>query len=226
MKILIKFPSRGRPDQFKKVLKLYRDKLENPQNTKFVFSFDVDDFSMNNLDIINFINELNINHEVFYGNNKNKIEAINANLENQFFDILILASDDMIPVVDCYDTKIIEYFQNSNLGLDCMLHTQSTRWSDLLDINCIMGWDYFKRFGYIYHSSYKSIFADNEYTEISKMLGRNVFTPGFCPFFHDWKGGDETEIKNFQFNNEDNLVYEERRKNNFFITSGDTTTIN
>jgi hypothetical protein len=215
MKILIKFPSRGRPEKFKKVLLLYYENLEKKKDTKFVFTFDNDDNSMKSNEIKNFIKDLDLEYEIFYGESKNKIEAINANLENKIFDILILAADDMIPVVKNYDTEIIKHFENSTYKLDCILHTHSVRWSDKLDINCILGWDYYKRFNYIYHPSYKSIFADNEYTEVSKLLKRNVFTPNFCPFYHDWKGGDETEIKNFQFNHEDWLVYEERKKNNY-----------
>jgi hypothetical protein len=215
MKLLVKFPSRGRPENFKKVLELHYEKLEDKKNVKFIFSFDNDDNTMKCDEIVNFIKSFDVDSEIFYGDNKNKIEAINANLEKEFFDILILASDDMIPVIENYDTHIRNYFQNSEFGLDCILHTHTSRWCDLLDIGCIMGWDYYKRFNYIYNPLYKSIFADNEYTEVSKILNRNMFTHNFCPFYHDWKSGDETEVKNFEFNNDDWLVYETRKKNNF-----------
>lgn len=215
MKILIKFPSRGRPSQFKNVLKKYLENLSGKHQVRFVFSFDLDDTSMNNQDVRDYLNGLNIDHKANYGNNKNKIQAINADLENEKFDVLILASDDMIPTINGYDDEIVKRFESSGLGLDCMLHTHSTRWSYQLDIGCIMGWHYYKRFNYIYHPSYKSIFVDIEYTEVSKILNRNVFTNEFTPFYHDWKGGDATEIKNFEFNNQDYRTFEERRKKNY-----------
>lgn len=215
MRILIKFPSRGRPDQFKTVLKKYIDYLSGNHSVKFLFSFDVDDSTMNNSDIRKYLSDLKIENEHFYENNSNKIQAINANMENQVFDILILASDDMIPVTKNYDDEIVKKFEKSGLGLDCMLHTHSPRWADLLDINCIMGWDYYKRFNYIYHPAYKSIFSDNEYTDVSKILKRNVFTQNFSPFRHEWKSGDSTERKNFQFNHEDSVTFEDRKKRNY-----------
>lgn len=217
MKLLIKFPSRGRPEQFKSVLKKYINGLSKKHEVKFVFSFDEDDASMNNPDMINHINKLDIVSKYYFGKSTNKIQAINADLENEVFDILILASDDMIPVVSDYDDEIVKKFESSGLGLDCIIHTHTARWSDILDINCIMGRDYYKRFNYIYHPEYKSIFADNEYTDVSKMLKRNVFTPNFCPFRHEWKGGDKTEIKNHNFNHEDYKVFELRKKINYGI---------
>lgn len=217
MKILIKFPSRGRPVQFKNVFKKYVSNLSGKHDVKFVFTFDNDDAEMNNPEIISYLNNLKLNLEYYFGNNSNKIEAINANMENQVFDILILASDDMVPCIQNYDDEIVKKFESSGLGLDCIIHTHTARWSDILDINCIMGRDYYKRFNYIYYPEYKSIFADNEYTDVSKMLKRNVFTPNFCPFRHEWKGGDKTEIKNHNFNHEDYKVFELRKKINYGI---------
>ena len=214
-KILIKFPSRGRPERFKSSFEKYLNFLSGNYGFYFVFSFDENDLTMNNNDMISYLEKYNHISEYHFGKNTNKVEAINANMENKTFDILILASDDMIPVVKNYDEVIVSNFQKSGFDYDCMLHFHNIKFCNELDINCVMGYDYYKRFNYIYHPSYKSIFADNEYTEVSKILGKNVFIHGVEPFYHDWRGGDETEIKNFKYNREDWEVWENRKKNNY-----------
>lgn len=216
MKILFKFPSRGRPEIFKNTLLSHLKKLSYNNEYKFIFTFDVDDLTMNNDEIKNFIHELNISCEIHYGQSKNKIEAINANLENQEFDILIVISDDMLPIVKNYDDIICEIFKNSENGLDNTIHVNTDRWSDILDVWCIMGKKYYKRFNYIYHPDYKSIACDNEYTEVSQMLGRKIFLEKIL-FFHNNIANDGTAIKNSIYNVEDDITYQRRKLLNFDI---------
>lgn len=215
MKFLLKFPSRGRPDKFKKTLSNHLEYLSHKNDYKFIFTFDEDDESMNNFEIKNFIEKLKINYEIFYGESKNKIEAINANLENQEFDVLILIPDDMIPCLNDYDEYIREIFEKSENGLDTILHFNTSTWADLLDVWCIMGKTYYDRFGYIYYPEYKSICADNEYTEVAKILNKYIFSE-LCPFNHYFES-DETAVKNWYFNAEDDVVYQIRKKINFGI---------
>ena len=216
-KILIKFPTRGRPERFKSTLETYINLLSNKHEVKFVFTFDEDDSKMNNDEIKNYLRNLSVKNEFYYGHSKNKIQAINANMENQDFDILILAADDMIPVYEEYDDFIVSEFEKSIYKLDSVLFFHSTRWANLLDIGCIMGKQYYDRFGYIYHPSYKSIFCDNEYTEVAQILGRSNFIENKEPFKHNFITGDETEVRNWQFNNEDTQNYNERKSKNFYL---------
>lgn len=216
MKFLIKFPSRGRPEKFKSTLIRHIEYLSNNNKYKFIFSFDNDDLKMKNDEILDFLNSLNIDYEVFYGDNQNKIEAINANMENKEFDVLILVSDDMIPVLQNYDELICDIFNNAEYGLDSTIHFNTPMWANILDVWCIMGKPYYDRFGYIYYPGYKSIFADNEYTEISKSLGRKIFSD-IVPFEHQYYSqiGDETEVKNWKFNNEDTETFNIRKEKKF-----------
>ena len=214
MNILFKFPSRGRPEKFKSTLTKHVKCLSGKHKYKFVFSFDNDDETMKEEDIKSFLDELNINYKIFYGDNKNKIEAINANMKNQRFDILILIADDMIPVLENYDEIICDIFEKSENGLDSTIHFYTPMWADILDVWCIMGKKYYNRFKYIYHPSYKSIFCDNEYTEVSKMLGKRIFSEIY-PFEHHNQRGDATEIKNWQYNDEDTRNFYQRKDKNF-----------
>lgn len=215
MKFLFKYPSRGRPNKFKEILKLHLDHLSNKHEYKFIFTFDIDDDTMNNENIISYIKDLNIDFELNYGNSKSKIEAINSDLENKEFDILVLLADDIIPILKDYDDLIYKIFNESQYGLDCVLHFNTSMWSNLLDIFCIMGKQYYDRFKYIYHPSYKSICADNEFTEVARLLNRSIFSE-FSPFEHNFFS-DELAIKNSTFNAEDDKVYWERKKINFNI---------
>ena len=211
---LFKFPSRGRPEKFKSTLLNHISKLSKKHKYKFVFSFDNDDEKMNNDNIKNFIKNLKINHEICYGDNKNKIEAINANIGKKKFDVLVLIADDMVPIMQNYDEIISKIIDESPTGLDTSIHFNTARWANLLDIWCIMGKKYYDRFKYIYHPDYKSIFCDNEYTEVATILGKRIFSVE-SPFYHDYTSGDETEVKNWHYNSEDWNTYERRKNNNY-----------
>jgi len=214
-KFLFKFPSRGRPDNFKTTLTSHINHLSNKHEYLFIFTFDNDDLSMNNDNIMGFIQNLNINHKIYYGDSKNKIEAINANLENENeFDILVLIADDMDPIIKNYDEIISNIFDKSNLGLDCTIHFNTARWADLLDIWCVMGKTYYNRFNYIYNPEYCSICCDNEYTEVAKFLNKQIFSETHL-FSHNNIVGDETEVRNWWFNHEDWVTYERRKLINY-----------
>lgn len=214
-KFLFKFPSRGRPENFKSTLTTHIKYLSNKHEYLFIFTFDNDDLLMNNDDIVKFIQSLNINHKIYYGDSKNKIEAINANLDNEDeFDILVLIADDMLPEIKNYDDIISNIFDESNLGLDCTIHFDNVRWSNLLDIWCIMGKTYYKRFNYIYNPEYCSINCDNEYTEVAKLLNKQIFSE-IRLFNHNNVIGDETEARNWVFNHEDWVTYERRKSINY-----------
>ena len=58
MKLLIKFPTRGRPAVFRNTLDLYRSKLSGLHNVSFVISIDGDDVTMNNKQMIDYLSSL------------------------------------------------------------------------------------------------------------------------------------------------------------------------
>ena len=100
MRLLIKFPTRSRPDKFKQVLEMYIDYLSGKHDVRFVITCDEDDETMNNPEVRKWfasLQESGVNLTAYYGDSKSKIEACNANMENETFDVGLLASDDMIP---------------------------------------------------------------------------------------------------------------------------------
>ena len=81
-----------------------------------------------------------------------------------------------------------------------------------------MGKKYYDRFKYIYNPVYRSIYADNEYTEVAQILDRYIFSE-IIAFYHNW-GSDETTLKSWGYNQEDENIYNARKNENFYLNNG------
>jgi hypothetical protein len=173
MKILFKYPSRERPLKFFRALEKYYELLENHNDFQFIVTLDEDDHSMNNDFVKSNLDQFK-NLKYFFGNSKNKIEAINADLKNQDFDILVLVSDDMIPEIKGFDNVIRDKMKLHYPNLDGVLWFFDG-WRKDINTLCILGKSYYDRFGYIYHPSYKSFWCDNEFTDVANILKKQTF---------------------------------------------------
>ena len=174
MKLLIKFPTRNRPKKFFEVLDLYYANLNNIDLTQFCISIDEDDIAMNNEEILSILDEYE-NLECFIGNSKNKIEAINSDIdEMEDWDIVLLASDDMIPLIKGFDDIIRKNMEENYPDTDGVLWFFDGNRRDLNTL-CILGKKYYDRFGYIYHPGYKSFYSDDEFTKVANKLKRQTF---------------------------------------------------
>lgn len=218
MNILIKYPTRNRPDKFISTFLKYNHYLSNKNNVKFIITMDDDDSKMNCPRIKEFLSKQN-NVKYYYGNSKTKIEAINANMDNEEFDMLILASDDMIPLQVGYDESMRSHLFGKFPDGDGVLQINDGRQGERLNTLCIMGKKYYDRFGYIYNPEYTSIYADNEFTDVSRLLNRVIYVD-YTPVRHYWvsyTGIDELTIRNEskEYYRIDEEVYKRRKSNNF-----------
>ena len=102
-KLIYKFPSRNRPDKFKHVLEKSISLLSGKHDVRFVITLDSDDETMNNDNMREWMDNLDVDLVYHYGDSKSKIEACNANLEDEDGDALILVSDDMVPCFQDFD---------------------------------------------------------------------------------------------------------------------------
>lgn len=218
MKLLIKFPTRNRREKFFEVLDIYYDLLQDINSTKFVITCDEDDLSMNNDEVKEKLSKY-LNLDVYYGNNKSKIEAINANLENENFDILLLASDDMIPQIKGYDNVIRDNMRKYYPDTDGVLWFNDGYQKNRLNTLCILGKKYYNRFNYIYHPNYKSLWCDNEFTQVSYALRKVTYFDSViikhCHPVVIGEKADELYEKNDSFHDEDKIIFEKRMRNNF-----------
>jgi hypothetical protein len=220
MRLLIKFPTRSRSKKFLEVLDLYYKNLNNIDLTEFCISIDEDDISMNNEEILSVLDNYE-NLTIFISNSKSKIQAINADIEElNNWDVVLLASDDMIPQIKGYDDIIRENMKKYYPDTDGVLWFFDGNRKDLNTL-CILGKKYYDRFGYIYHPGYKSFYCDDEFTQVANRLKKQTFIDQIIirhehpdiPQYRDRL--DESYSKNHKYYPIDYQFFQLRHKNNF-----------
>jgi len=222
MKILVKFPIRSRRDKFFKTLGLYISMADDPDNIRFVISMDEDDPEMNNKSVMEVLDDIP-DLEYHYGHSRTKIEACNADVPPDGWDILVLASDDMIPVVKGWDTVIREEMLEHFPDLDGVLHHWDGHQKDFINTLSIMGRKWYQRWGYIYHPAYRTMWCDTEFTDVTRMFGKEQYFKQVIiehqhPYNHDtpW---DELYQRNEKDSGFDAQLYQRRKANNFYLHS-------
>lgn len=218
--------------------------IEDRENYRVIITADYDDKTMERDNIIEKC--LGYNNEkitIIWGNSKNKIDAINRDVNSCAYDwdILVNVSDDQYFIEKGFDEDIrreFEAFVSTSTPqhgsgkcyfLDQFIHFPDGNRSDFSTLS-IMGRDYYNRDKRIYHPGYKSICCDIDATEEAKLRGCYKFVNTQI-FFHDhyqWKDGkvcyqpekfDATYQKNEtkEIHDADKAFLEERRKQNFGV---------
>ena len=195
MRLVVKMPTRSRPQKFFQVMERYINFCSGVRDVHFFASMDHNDLSMNNqnvhLALQKFKQKTNNKFHYSFGNSKTKIEACNADLDKILDlnpDIILLASDDMIPVVSGYDDIICRDMETHFPDTDGVLHYNDgfSGQGNLITLS-ILGKKYFDRFGYIYNPEYQSVFSDDEFTQIARILNKVVYSDR-CIIQHQWVG--------------------------------------
>lgn len=164
MRILFKYTTRSRRSNFLRGYDSILNKIANREDYHILISVDKDDQSMYPLPV------LDGNHTFVVGNSKNKIDAINRDL-NEFdydWDILINMSDDMIFTKKGFDDVIRAEFYND---FNQYLHFNDGNQKCNVCTMHIVGRNYYDRFKYIYHPDYISLWSDVENDIVAKQLG-------------------------------------------------------
>jgi hypothetical protein len=173
MQILVQFPTRGRPDNFFRALDLYYSMAADPARLRVQVTLDDDDAQMAAPDVRRRLAAYP-RLDITGGSSRSKIHAINRDLPLDGWDILLLASDDMIPVVKGYDDVIRRRMQELYPDTDGVLWFNDGNRADLNTLS-ILGRRYYDRFGYIYHPGYRSLYCDKEFTLVADRLGRQTY---------------------------------------------------
>jgi hypothetical protein len=193
--------------------------LDDIDHTEFIINCDNDDFEMT--DPITLTELLKYKNTVFYhDNNKTKIEAINRNIDRHLDnDIILLASDDMIPVKQGYDKYIRMGFDRYIPDNDGILWFNDGHQQNRLNTLAILGNTYYKRFGYIYHPSYKSLYCDLEFTMVGNHLKKQIYVDNIIIEHRHHSSGQATNDQLYQTNekyhDEDQLNFKQRRDKYF-----------
>lgn len=223
MNLLVKFPTRGRKEKFFSTLHRYLQLSTRKNKVGFLITMDIDDPSMNTEDVKIELNKIP-RLAYFYGNSKTKIQAINKDIDKvSDWDILLLASDDMIPVVPGYDEIIIDNMNRYFPDTDGVLFFNDGYRGSELNTLSILGKKYFNRFNYIYNPEYVSVWADNEFTKVANILGKQVyFSNTIIRHEHPDNGHNQFQRdfvhqNNWIYDHRDREVFLKREKANFYL---------
>jgi glycosyl transferase/beta-hydroxylase protein BlmF len=221
-KVLIKFPVRERVEKVKsRINEIFNSCVR--ENTEVLLSIDTDDAALNNKSFYDYLNTLPWRNriKVVLTAPKGKIHAVNVGLELPQFksgwDIVVVFSDDMTIVKHGFDEVVVHDMEYTNYEgalwySDGFTHNRLCTYP-------VLSKKYYDMFGYIYHPDYKSLFADNEQTEVGQKLNllKYINEPIFRHDHHSNtnSGMDELLRKNESFWSEDEKTYNERKKKNF-----------
>ncbi len=223
LKLLFKFPCRGRRTVFFESLDSLNDNIRDRNNYHIALTLDVDDEILNNEEVIKRLYEYE-NVSIQWGHSKSKIEAINRDFPDYDWDVVICWSNDMFLTFFGADDVMRDSMYNiiNNHGDDFLLHLPDLDAKEWLNVLYIASKKYYDRFGYIYHPSYLSLWCDNESMDVAKMLGKyhyvgipNLFIHKNPAYSHHKV--DRDELFNIQqgFWEVDELNYKKRKELNF-----------
>ena len=170
MNILLKCPTRSRPQKVIATLSAYVKLATQKNKIGIAVSCDDDDTSMTrNLvkeELQRTLSSLAW-HRIFYSPNKSKIQACNANMAeiDYSWDIVVLVSDDMIPQVSGWDDVIRSHMMSRFPDTNGILWFSDGYQAEKLNTLSIYGRKMYEELGYIYQPEYKSLFCDTELTD-------------------------------------------------------------
>jgi hypothetical protein len=222
-KLLVKFPSRNRPNKFKSILEQYIGACSGKHHVRFVITLDEDDETMNNDGIKSLLDsyiENGVDLVYHYGNSKTKVEACNANLDGEMADVILLISDDMVLQQESYDDIIYKAFQEAFPDYSGGIKFHDGLRSDILMTLPLIGWEIYERFGYIYNPKYTSLYCDTEQTEVLIRLGK-LAASDVCIAKHEWTPQPFDELharnENAEMYEKDGAIFHTNKANGFYL---------
>ena len=225
MNMLIKWPTRGRANMFLQTFTQWRALESHRHHLAYLIAIDADDPAMNNPGMLRRLAKIPDAHVRIGPAGRGKIDACNSDLaEAQQVtgmepDILILASDDMIPQVRHWDDTIAMTMRQKFPAMDGALHFDDGYiGGPRLITLTVMGWNLYRRFGYAYHPAYRSMFCDNEFTDVVRRIGKYQYQPRVLfRHYHIGRRPDALFIRNQQWWDSDKAMYEVRKAAGFGI---------
>jgi len=217
MRLLIKFPSRSRPTKLLEGVAKYVDFAEDMSRTRILITLDADDITVTE-ELKQKLVGIHPNISLDIGFSAGKIDAINRGVPDpSTFDILLLASDDMIPEVKGYDQIIRSKMAQFYPDTDGVLFFNDGFNKHELNTILICGSKYYRRFGYLYYPEYKSLFCDNEFQIMANTLRRQKYFPEIIirhehPHINPSVELDELYHKNNKYFYEDEALFIKRSK--------------
>lgn len=153
-----------------------------------------------------------------------KVHACNAGLDGAApWDGMVLASDDFIPELFGWDDCIAGAMAWNHPAMDGVLHFHDGYMGGrrLMTLP-ILGMNFFRRFGYVYHPRYRSFFCDNELTEVAQRMGKYAWIDlVLARHAHGGASGDAVYAANQRHHADDRLLFARRRTAGFDLKMAD-----
>lgn len=223
MRILLKCPTRSRPQRIVSTLASYLRLANRVDLLGVAISCDLDDDSMTRNLVQEELHRLlapTAWHQIYYSPNHSKISACNANMSEipWNWDIVVLVSDDMIPQVKGWDDVIRNHMTARYPNTDGILWFNDGGQGDKLNTLSIYGREMYNRLGYLYCPEYKSLFCDTELTDRCRgdLADKTTYVP-YCIIRHEHPGNgysqnmDSLYTRNQTYWNQDMYTYIRRK---------------
>ena len=228
MKLLVQFPTYARPEKFLRVLDMYVVTCSVHNEIFFNINCDAADLTMTNNYIKEKISAIlskkdNVDGVINFDANTNKIGAVNAHADEHDFDIVICASDDMVPKAHGWDNEIVIAMQQNFPDLYGCVHFNDGNTNGELITFSILGRKLYEHFGYIYHPDYKSLYCDDEFTQEVKRMGKEKYIDKVIISHEHWSiegsenhnDSDMAVQKTLYYSGRDQVVFNKRKELGF-----------
>lgn len=214
MKILYKLTTRSRPDKaFRSIDNIRESTVE--KDPWILVTMDSNDPSCTSSGFKAALKDIP-NVFTYWGESKNKIDAINRDVPKSGWDIIVATSDDIMfkPGFDAVIKNDVAL-----MGDDCTVHYTDGFPHGLIMTVPIMTKKYYDRLGYIYNPVYTSLFCDEEAIHVGNNLKKILYSDAqILEHFHPaWNKAAWDEQYRFTdgFYLQDKAVYEKRKAENF-----------
>lgn len=182
---------------------------------------DEDDESMNNDSVKERLNEFP-DVTVKWGLSKGKVDAVNRSMDDlPPCDIIIILSDDIKFDVFGFDDLIREAFAKHFPNLDGTVHFQEFNAKNRTIIVSMLGINLYKQIGYLFWPEYESVYPDNDFTEMTRLMGKYAYEPkiifshlhpiwGHVPWDEQYRNTERPEVYK-----RDRDIFNKRKASNF-----------
>lgn len=202
-------PSRNRPEQAEKTIKLWLGNAKDQSKIQYILSVDHNDKYLSRYRSISEMYCVKLHIAV----NKSAIQAINRAAKKSEGNIIIVVSDDFISEKD-WDEKLIKELEGKE---DFIVKTQDGIQDWIITLP-LMDRKYYDRFGYVYFPGYQHLFCDTEMTAVADLTGRKITSQLFFEHQHYSTGKskkDAINAKNDATWNQGKKLYNQRKSINF-----------
>ena len=182
MRLLFKFPTRGRPIWFIKTLDLYMRMLSGKHEVEFMVAMDIDDETMRT-DLMNdYLCQIEPPKDSlttltwYWKEHKGKVDAINSCIPSKEFDIVTVISDDIEPQQFGYDDIIAQTMKEAFPDLDGVIYFSDGRTRGWTVSIPIFGRTAYMRRGYYVHPDFVA-WGDNFTSKELRTAGNLQFFP-------------------------------------------------